>query len=147
MFSLFRRCYQKGQQNMRKYCISLTHWRQVTQICISKLTIIGSDDGLSLGRHQATIWTNAGILSIGPLGSNFSEMLIEIHTISFKKTYLKMSSAKWRPFCLGLNVLRAKTMLGAQFLSECLLFLSSVLEKFSFLSYKNLRNLSICWSL
>ena len=33
-------------------------------------------------------------------------MLIEIHIFSFKKIHLKMSSGKWRPFCLGLNVLR-----------------------------------------
>ena len=44
-------------------------------------------------------------LLIGPLGTNFSEILIEILTFSFKKMRLKESSAKWRPFCLGLNVL------------------------------------------
>ena len=32
-------------------------------------------------------------------------ILIEIHTLSFKKLPLKLASAKWRPFCLGLNVL------------------------------------------
>ena len=32
-------------------------------------------------------------------------MSIEIHTFSLKKIHLKMSSGKWRPFCLGLNVL------------------------------------------
>ena len=41
---------------------------------------------------------------IGPLGTNLSEILSEIHTFSLKKMHLKMSSAKWRPFCLGLNV-------------------------------------------
>ena len=46
-----------------------------------------------------------GILLIGPLGTNFSEILSEIHTFSFKKMRLKMSSGKCRPFCLGLNVL------------------------------------------
>ena len=56
----------------------LTHWGRVTHICVNKLTIIGSDNGLSLGRCQAIIWTNAGILLIGPLGTNFSEILIEI---------------------------------------------------------------------
>ena len=50
-------------------------------------------------------WTNAGILLIGPLGTNFSEFPIEIHTFSFKKMHLELSSGKWRPFCLGLNVL------------------------------------------
>ena len=82
-----------------------THWGRVTHICVSKLTIIGSDDGLSPDRHQAIILTNAEILLIGPLGTNFSEILIEIHAFSFKKMHLKMSSGKWRPFCLGLHVL------------------------------------------
>ena len=84
----------------------LTHWGRVTHICLDKLTIIGSDNGLSPGRRQAIIWTNAGILLIGPLGTNFIEILVGIQTFSFKKMHLKMSSAKWRPFCLGLNVLR-----------------------------------------
>ena len=89
--------------NVIGYC--LTHWGRVTHICVSKLNIIGSDNGLSPGRRQAIIWTNAGILLIGPLGTNFSQILTEIYTFSFKKMHLKMSSAKWRPFCLGLNVL------------------------------------------
>ena len=42
----------------------LTHWGRVTHICVSNLTIIGSDNGLSTGRRQAIIWTNAGILLI-----------------------------------------------------------------------------------
>ena len=81
------------------------HWGRVTHICVSKLTIIGSDNGLSPGRRQAIIWTNAEILLIGPLGTKFGEILIEIHTFPFKKMHLKMSSGKWRPFCLGLNVI------------------------------------------
>ena len=84
----------------------LTHWGRVTHICVSKLTIIGSDNGLSPGRRQAIIWTNAGILSIRNLGTNFSEIFSEIHAFSFKKMHWKMSSAKWRPLCLGLNVLK-----------------------------------------
>ena len=83
----------------------LTHWGRVTHICVGKLIIIDSDNGLSPGWHQAIIWTNSGIWSIGPMGTNFSEILIEIHTFSLKKMHLKMSSAKWCLFCLGLNVL------------------------------------------
>ena len=85
--------------------LTLTHWGRVTHICVSKLTIIGSDNGLSPGRRQAIFWTNAGILLIWTLGTNFSEILSAIHAFSFKNMHLKMSSAKWRPFCLGLNVL------------------------------------------
>ena len=89
----------------RHYDIILTHWGRVMHICVSKLTIIGSDNGLVPGRRQTIIWTNYGILLIGPLGTNFNEILIGYQTFSFKKMHLKMSSAKWRPFCLGLIVL------------------------------------------
>ena len=83
----------------------LTHWGRLTHICVGKLTIIGSDNGLSPERRQAIIWTNAGILLIGPLGTNFNEILIEIQPFSLKKMRLKMSSAKCCSFRLGLNVL------------------------------------------
>ena len=83
----------------------LTHWGRVTHICVGNLTITGSDNGLSPGRRQAIIWTNAGILLIGTLGTNFSEILIEILTFSFKNMRLKVSSGKWQAFCLGPNVL------------------------------------------
>ena len=71
----------------------LTHWGRLTHICVGKLTIIASDNGLSPERRQAIIWTNAGLLSIGPLRTNFSEILIGIQIFSFKKMHLKMSSA------------------------------------------------------
>ena len=74
-------------------------------ICVGKLIIIGSDNGLSPGRRQAIIWTYDGILSIGPLGTNVNEILIEIYIFSFRNIHLKMSSAKWRLFRLGLTVL------------------------------------------
>ena len=73
---------------------TLTHWGRVTHICVSKLTIIGSDNGLSPGRRQAIIWTNARILLIRAFGTNFIEKLDEIHSFSFSKMHLKMSSAK-----------------------------------------------------
>ena len=87
----------------------------MTHIFVDNLTIIGSDNGLSPGRRQAIIWTNAGILLIGPLGTSFSEILLEIHTFSFTKMHLKMSSGKWRPFCVGLNVLTFTMRLLAYF--------------------------------
>ena len=104
----------------------LTHWGRVTYKCVSKLIIIGSGNGLSPGQRQAIIWTNAGILLIGPLGTNFSEILIEICTFSFKKMHLKMSSGKWRPSCLGLHVLRWFTNLDRDrsYLPLWLLFMS-----------------------
>ena len=54
-------------------------------------TVIGLDNGLSPGRHQAIIWTNAGILLIGPLSTNFSKILSEIWIDLFENMHLKMS--------------------------------------------------------
>ena len=71
---------------------SSTDWFLLEDICVSEIIIIGSDNGLSPSRRQAIIWTNAGILLIGPLGTNFSEILIGIHTFSFKKMHWKLSS-------------------------------------------------------
>ena len=61
-----------------KHDFVLTHWGGATNVCVSKLTIIGSDNGLSPGRGEAIIWTNDGILFIGPLGINFSKIVIKI---------------------------------------------------------------------
>ena len=96
---------------------ALTHWGRVTHICASKLTIIGSDNGLSPGRHQAISWTNVGILLIRTLGTNFSEIIGEIHSFSFSKMHLKMSSAKWRLFGLGLSELSRRNLI--LFLTAC----------------------------
>ena len=74
--------------------LALTHWGRLTHICVNKLTIIGSDNGLS-----------PGLLLIGPLGTNVSDILIGIQAFLLKKMHLKVSSAKWRPFCRGPNVL------------------------------------------
>ena len=87
-------------------------------ICISKLTIIipppnevgGGYTGFTL---LVQIVTCAKPLSetmlecffFLPLGTNFSEILIEIHICSFKEMHLEMPSAKCQPFCLSLNVL------------------------------------------
>ena len=39
------------------------------------------------------------------LRKNFSEILSNIYTFPFTKMHLQMSSANWRKFCIGLNVL------------------------------------------
>ena len=77
----------------------------IPDTCVSKLNIIGSDNGLLPGRRQAIIWFNAGILIIRTLGTNCSEFLSEIHKFSLKKMHLKVSSGKRRASCLGFNVL------------------------------------------
>ena len=111
-----RASYNKAATDLALYqqheAILLTHWGHVTHICVSKLTIIGLDNGLSPGRRQAIIWNNDGILLTGPLGTNFSEILIEICTFSVKKMHLKTSYAKWRPLCFGLNVLKLHSQLS-----------------------------------
>ena len=40
---------------------------------------IGLGNGLLPARHQAITWTNADLLSIGHLGTNFSEIRIKMH--------------------------------------------------------------------
>ena len=90
-------------------CLSFAaaHWGQVMQICISKLTITGSDHGTQ-DQRQTMIWTSDGIISTGPLGTDICENIIGIHIFPFTQIHFKMSSEKWRPFCLGLNVLKAR---------------------------------------
>ena len=106
-FSVFQPALQKRKKGTE--VLSSTHfvklieieWRKVASV---KLTIIGSDYGLLPGRHQAITLTNAGMVLIRPLGKKISEIFIEIQTFPFKKMHLKTSSAKWRPFCPGLDV-------------------------------------------
>ena len=74
-------CQQKSIINGAVYLYVITHRLETfvthcgwgTHICVNKLTIIGSDNGLSTGRHKANISTNAEILLIGPLGTNLNE--------------------------------------------------------------------------
>ena len=87
------------------FLVFLNHWGRVMHICVSKIIIIGSDNGLSPSWRQAIIWTNVGILLIGSLWTNFSGTSVEIHIFSSEKMHLKMSSAKWRLFRLGLSEL------------------------------------------
>ena len=58
----------------------------------------------SPGRCQSIISTNAGILLIGPLGSNFNEILITIHTVSFQKIHLKMLSGNGDNFFFTIQI-------------------------------------------
>ena len=98
-------CMYRHRYTIYRNIYLLTHWGRLTHICVSKLTIIAADNGLSPGRRQAIMWTNDGILLIWPLGTNFSEILIEIHSFSFMKMHLKMSSGNAailsRPQCVN----------------------------------------------
>ena len=84
---------------------NLTHWGRETHLCVVKLTIIASDNGLSPGRRQAIIWTNAGILLIGPLGTNFNEVnrnsYIFIQENAPENVVCEMASILSRPQCVN----------------------------------------------
>ena len=95
----------------REWLSLLTHWGRVTHICVSKLIIIGSDNGLSPDRRQAIIWTNAGILFIGTLRTNFSVILIEISNIFIQEKAFESVVFETVAILSRLNVLNDKCML------------------------------------
>ena len=70
----------------------------MTHICVSDLTSIGSDDGLSPGQRQAIIWTNAGILSN-----------IFIHENAIESVVCEMAAILSRPQCVNRKTLKVQT--------------------------------------
>ena len=83
---------------------SSTHWGRATHICVSKLTIIGSDNGLSPDRRQAIIWTNDRISLIGPSGTkrNFNQNLyIFIQENAVENVVWKMAAILSWPQCVN----------------------------------------------
>ena len=74
----------------------------------------GSDNGLWPFRRQAIILIDAGLLSIGSLGTNFNELLKKIQNFSLTKMNMKISSARWLPFCLGGNELKYSVETGGR---------------------------------
>ena len=86
----------------------LTHYGRVTHICVSEIIIIGSDDGFSPGRRQAIIWTNAGVLLIGPLGIHFNGIVNRNQYIFIQKNALgnvvfEMASISSQPQCVKIK--------------------------------------------
>ena len=70
--------------------IILIYWGQVTHIWVDDSTIVGPDNGLPPGGHQAIIWTNAGIFLNRLRGTNFSETLTKlIHFFNSRKCIWK----------------------------------------------------------
>ena len=86
-------------------CVTRLRWVNSSPPSAAYMSVnsvsIGTNNGLSPIRHQAIILTNAGLLSIGLLGTNYSESLIKIQTFSFTKMHLKLSSVNWQQFCPG----------------------------------------------
>ena len=102
------RIYVQDKTYLACWC-SLTHWGRVTHICVGRLAIIGSDNGLSPEWRQAIMWTNAGILLFVPLGTNFGEKFnrnsnIFIEENTFENVVCEMfisSRPRCKPFSAG----------------------------------------------
>ena len=91
----------KSRKILCETTVCLTHWGRVTHIYVSKLTIIGSDKGLSPGWRQSIIWIKAGILIIRTLKNKLQRnSCIFIQEIAFENVVCEMAS-----ICFGLNVL------------------------------------------
>ena len=110
--------HTKGQQRGKRFYVLMSSWRRLHQGNIVNwlidsewrinasvnYTMNVSDYGLSPNRHQNNIWTLI-CASIELFRTHFSNISIEIHKFSVRETCFKMP-VQWRPFCLGLNVLR-----------------------------------------
>ena len=83
--------------------LPFTNLGRVMHLCISKSGHHWSDNGLLPTQHQAIIWTNVGLLKIGPLETIFSEIWMYKQS-SYNTINFNMSSVKWRQFCLRLIV-------------------------------------------
>ena len=93
---VWRQCIWKHRlQSFGHFVQALTHLPLVPHICV------GKSGQHSFVQIMACRLGNAGLLPIGPLGTNFSEILIKTQNFSFMKMHLKISSAKWWPFCPG----------------------------------------------
>ena len=95
------KCYISNLCNMATQCVmmpketttvslaQLHNWILLTHIYVTESCSTASDNGLSPIRHQAIIWTNAGLLSTVPLGTIFSEISMKKQNFSFTKVHLK----------------------------------------------------------
>ena len=104
-------CHRSGSIYRRRWSVTFaldifnnkwipSRWDRVAHICVSKLTIIDSDDGLSPGRRQAIFWTNAGILLMGHLGNSNRKSYFFFKKIHFKNVVWKMAAILSRPQCV-----------------------------------------------
>ena len=78
----------------------VAHWGRVTHVCVSELNTIGSGNGLSPERHQAIIWTSAGMLLIGPLRALNQSSNIFNHENALENVVCQMASILSRPQCV-----------------------------------------------
>ena len=91
-------------------CWDLNHCGRMTHICISKLIIIGSDNGLSPNRRQAIVRTKAGLLLIdNTFQCNWNwNSNVFIHENVFENVVWKVAAIWSRPQCVELNHARKR---------------------------------------
>ena len=107
------RSYFRGYKYFKSFrsITSFNSLNWASQICVSKSqAIFGANNGLSPVRRQAFVATSYGVLLFGLSGKKLSEIWMKRQQFSFRKMYMKMPSAKWRPFCLDLNLLIYSTL-------------------------------------
>ena len=116
----------------------LTHWIRVTHICVSKIIIIGSDNGLSPGWRQAIIWPNAGILLIGYTfkWNIIWNQYIFIQELDLKIVVYKMASISAGPRC---NKYEKISRSQVRICSNCVLSLAYLTT-----NNNSIRHMSIC---
>ena len=86
------------------------------RVYVSSLTLFGSDNALSSGRRQAIIWTNAGVLLIGPLGFGLN-MLTDCHNHTDVNSIAPNEHFVNLPVCMSINPPEIKHCLFAPLLS------------------------------
>ena len=87
-------------------CSLLTHWCWMTHICISKIIIIGSDNGLSPSHYLNQCWNIVN----WNIGNKLQWNCNRNQYIFIPEMHLKMSFVKWLPTYLSLNVLNGLGM-------------------------------------
>ena len=91
--------------------MTLIHSVRVKHICVGKLTIICSNDGLSPGRRHDIIWTNAGIWNRNSnifIGENtFKNVICEMSIFS-RPQCVNMVCCDWQ--CLNIDSLRPNAL-------------------------------------
>ena len=72
-------------------------------------------------------------MPIGPVGINVSRILIKIQNFSFTKMHLKVSSAKWQPFCAVRYELNWRTAFIPSKHISCILYIPKIYTRFRIL--------------
>ena len=96
--------------NMASLTDALTHRGRAMHICVSKLTIIASDNGLSPGQCQAIIWNNAvNWILRNKLQWNFDENSdIFFQENALESVVRKMAAILSQPQCVNISVQNVK---------------------------------------